>query len=165
MWQPPEISFIHLTCPSFPKPFGFRVASVMEQLSIPSLVICPHRFPKVGYWQFPSISVCGPTITNKNSLPECLSHASFLEHSSSHSGSIPVYTDGSKSESGVGYGVVFPSFCRGASLPGAASVFTAELSAIILALRIIFTLPISSFTIFSDSRSSLSALDFFYTFF
>ena len=50
------------------------------------------------------------------------------------------YTDGSKSDLGVGYGVVFPSSCRGASLPGAASVFTAELSAIILALCIIFSL-------------------------
>ena len=58
----------YLTRPSFPKPFGFRVASVMEDLSIPSLTICPHRFPKVGYWQFPPVSVCGPAITNKNSL-------------------------------------------------------------------------------------------------
>ena len=37
-------------------------------------------------------------------------------------------------------------------------MFTAELSAIVLALRIIFTLPVASFTIFTDSRSVLSAL-------
>ena len=40
-----------------------------------------------------------------------------------------------------------------------ASVFTAELSAIILALQIIFTSPVHYFTTFGDSRSALSALD------
>ena len=40
-----------------------------------------------------------------------------------------------------------------------ASVFTAVLTAIILALQIIFTFPVNYFTIFSDSRSALSALN------
>lgn len=147
--------------PSFPKPFGFRVASAMEQFPIPHISVCPHRLPRVGYWQLPSVSVCGPAIANKNSIPHCQSHALFLEHSSTHADCTPVYTDGSKSDAGVGFGVVFPSFCRGGSLPGVASVFTAELSAIILAVRIIFTLPVSSYVIFSDSRSALSALECF----
>ena len=54
---------------------------------------------------------------------------------------------------------MFPSFCWGGSLPAVASVFTAELSAIVLALRTIFTLLVNSFVIFSDSRSVLSALN------
>ena len=49
----------------------------------------------------------------------------------------------SKSDTGVGFGVVFPSFCRRDSLPAVASVFTTELSAIVLALRTIFTLPVT----------------------
>ena len=40
-----------------------------------------------------------------------------------------------------------------------ASVFTAELSAIILGLQIIYTFPVDYFTISSDSRSALSALN------
>ena len=40
-----------------------------------------------------------------------------------------------------------------------ASVFTAEFSAIILALLIIYTFPVNYFTIFSDSRNALSALN------
>ena len=70
-----------------------------------------------------------------------------------------MFTDSSKSETSVGFGVVFSEFCRGGSFPVMASVFTAELSAITLALQIIFTFPINYFTIFSDSRSALSALD------
>ena len=147
--------------PSFPKPFGHRVTLIMQDLSIPLIVVSPQRFPKVGYWQFPQVSVCGPNIANKNSIPNCQSHALFLEHSHTHNNSIPVYTDGSKSEAGVGFGVVFPSFCRGGNLPKVASVFTAELSAIVLALEIIFTLPVSSFIIFSDSQSALSAVESF----
>ena len=154
-------SHLFLSRPSFPKPFGFRVMSSLESLSVPSLPVCPVRFPRVGYWQLPCVSVCAPVIANKYALPPSRSLALFLEHLDTHSGSIPVYTDGSKSGAGVGCGVVFPSFCRGSSLPKAASVFTAELSAIVLALEVIFTLPVSSFTIFSDSRSALSALQSF----
>ena len=107
--------------------------------------------------------MCPPVIDNKKDLPPLVCQALFLEHYSTHSDSTPVFTDGSKSDAGVGYGVIFPSFSRGGSLPSVASVFTAELSAIVLALQIIFTLPVSSFTIFSDSRSALSALDSFNT--
>ena len=151
-------SRLYVGRPSLPKPFGYRVSLSMETLSVQSVPICPFRFPKVGFWQLPQISVCSPDIAKKGDLLPCQSHALFHEHLSEHSDSVAVYTDGSKSAAGVGYGVVFPSFSRGASLPQAASVFTAELSAIILALQVLFTLPVSSFTIFSDSRSVLAAL-------
>lgn len=154
-------SHLYVSHPSFPKPFGFRVASAMVALNVPPLSVCPYRFHRVGYWQFPQISVCGPAIANKNLLSDYESHALFLEHCSIHSDSTPVFTDGFISEAGVGYGIIFPSFSRDGSLPGVASVFTAEVFAIILALKIIFTLPVSSFTIFSDSRSALSAVKHF----
>lgn len=156
-------SQVYMNRPSFPKPFGFRVSSVMADLSIAFTPVCPYRLPRVGYWQFPDVAVCPPVIDNKKDLPPHVCQALFLDHYSTHSDSTPVFTDGSKSAAGVGYGVIFPSFGRGGSLPSVASVFTAELSAIVLALQIIFTLPVSSFTIFCDSRSALSALDSFNT--
>ena len=153
-------SHLYVSRPSFPKPFGFRAASAMETFNLP-LSVCPHRLPRFSYWQFPPLPVCSPVISNRNWLLDSESHALFLEHYTTHTDSIPVFTDGSKSGAGVGYAVVFPSFCRGGCLPDNASVFTAEMSAIILAFKLIFTLPISSFTIFSDSRSALSALQHF----
>ena len=104
------------------------------------------------------MSVCAPVFEGKKDLPACASRAMFLEHYS-YSDSVSVFTDGSKSDTSDGFGVVFPSFCREGSLPAVTSVFTAELSAIVLALRTIFTLPVNSFVIFSDSRSLLSALN------
>ena len=106
----------------------------------------------------PDVSVCNPVIDCKKDVPPLVSRSLFLEHYSSHSNFVPIFTDGSKSDTGVGFSVVFPTFCRGGSLPAVSSVFTAELSAIVLALQLIFTLPINSFQIFSDSRSALSAL-------
>ncbi len=77
-----------------------------------------------------------------------------MEHYSTHSGSLLVYTDGSESD--AGYSVILPSFCRGGRLPRVASFLRAELSAIILALEIFY---LTGFTIFSDFRNALSVLE------
>lgn len=82
---------------------------------------------------------------SKRVLPPKVSCTIILRHSSSHSDSIPVFKDGSKSEAEVGFSVVFPSFRRGCSLPNIASVFTTELSAIFFALHIVFTFPEASY--------------------
>ena len=149
---------LYNTRPSFPKPLGFRVGFLLSSLSIPSVQVCSYRLPRIGYWRFPDVAVCPLHTFNKRDLPLAASHARFMDHYSSHSDSIPVFTDGSKSATGVGFGVVFPTFSRGVSLPVVSSIYTAELSAIVLALQLIFTLSVNSFTIFSDSRSVLSAL-------
>ncbi len=57
---------------SFTKPFGFKVVSAMETLNVRSVSVYPCRFPRVGYWQKPDISVCGPDILNENFLPDFL---------------------------------------------------------------------------------------------
>ena len=115
----------------------------------------------MGPWLLPQVSFCEPPPGRKDSLPSHVSLSLFLEHATTHAASLPVYTDGSKTDVGVGFGVVFPSFCRGGSLPAAASIFTAELTAIIVAVKIIFTLSQPGFTIFTDSFSALLALKSF----
>ncbi|XP_069191427.1 4-galactosyl-N-acetylglucosaminide 3-alpha-L-fucosyltransferase FUT6-like [Procambarus clarkii] len=59
----------------------------------------------------------------------------FFTHVSSHSHSISFFTDGSKSARGVGYSVVFPDCTYMCRLPLETSIFTAELYAILYALR------------------------------
>ena len=46
-----------------------------------------------------------------------LMRLSFLEHISDDKESILVFTDGSKSDAGVGFGVIFPNFNRSGRLP------------------------------------------------
>ena len=86
-----------------------------------------------------------------------------LEHMQRHAQPVPIYTDGSKSASGDGCAAIFPDFETFVSLPLMASIFTAELCAIFLALTRISTHTGFSFVIYSDSRSTLQALGRLYT--
>jgi ribonuclease HI len=84
----------------------------------------------------------------------------FLEHMGVHNSDISIYTDGSKSDRGVGSAVFVPSLGLSdhRALHIVASVFTAELHAILMALHILRMLPLMNFTIFSDSKSALFSL-------
>ena len=78
-----------------------------------------------------------------------------------HEDSIFIFTDGSKSNAGVGFGVVFPDSFFSHALPDSASIFTAELFGILTALKKIVSYDGNNFTIFSDSKGALEALSSF----
>ena len=82
----------------------------------------------------------------------------FLDHLEQHQGTTPIYTDGSKDDSGVGYAVVFPTFTRKYSIPDVSSVFTAELRAIRSAVKLALTQTHKQYTVYTDSYSSMQAL-------
>ena len=69
-----------------------------------------------------------------------------------------LYTDGSKTDEGVGAAAVGCGVTRRVSLPPEASIFTAELHAIHLAAQIIKDKHYDNFVIFSDSLSALQSL-------
>jgi ribonuclease HI len=86
-------------------------------------------------------------------------NAQFLAHLDSHRGHIGVFTDRSKRDAGVGSAMTIPdlSISDQRSLNAMASIFTAELYAILMALKIIRMLPHINFVIFSDLRSAILA--------
>ena len=79
----------------------------------------------------------------------------FLEHVVEHDDSTFIFTDGSKSDAGVGFGVSGSDFNRRGALPSIASNFTAELHGILSALEKILTLDQGAFTVFCDAKSVL----------
>ena len=85
----------------------------------------------------------------------------FLNHLESHNSSVHVFTEGSKFDAGVGFGVVFPDFNYCGALPANAAVFTSELYGILTALKRIVHHENCNDTIFSDSKSVLEALGSF----
>nr|XP_053626378.1 uncharacterized protein LOC128684231 [Cherax quadricarinatus] len=91
------------------------------------------------------------------------SRSLFLDHFHSHSHAIAVYTDGSKSSDGVGFAAVFLDSVVHGHLLSSASIFTAELYAILAALIRIASMPVSSFVVVSDSLSALQAIQKFDT--
>ena len=83
----------------------------------------------------------------------------FLAHLGDHQ-TEPVFTDGSKMDQQVGFAARFPNYVRSGRLTNEASIFTAEMYAVRLALKDIISNNNqgNSFTIFSDSQSAILAL-------
>ena len=82
-----------------------------------------------------------------------------LEHMKCLDNLFPIYTDGSKSELGVGFAAVSQRFRILSSLPSYVSIFTAELFAIKNALRYIYDNNINHTVLYSDSLSALQAIN------
>ena len=76
---------------------------------------------------------------------------------------IHIYTDGSKSQRGVGAAFVKGNLVRRASLPKEACIYSAELHAIQMTIADITNDNHNKFVIFSDSYSALRSLDNKYT--
>ena len=143
--------------PSARRPFGLRVAE--DGVGLLPFKVLPYEVPHCPPWLLTRPQICRDLpIGPKADYHPALLRAFILDHMSSHDCSEHVFTDGSKTSTGVGAAVVFPSFSAATALPPAASIYTAELAAILSALYFISFLPSGSFTIFTDSRSVLQAI-------
>ena len=83
----------------------------------------------------------------KKNTSDQMIKALFLEHDEVHDGEYKIYTDGSKSSEGVGFDVVADDFCDFAKLSSSASIYTAELTAIINAMNVAYHTNQKSFVI------------------
>ena len=113
-------------------------------------------------WFLTTVKICkeGTSITKRNATPSQL-HQDFLSHMAKHSSTKHIYTDGSKSQNSVGFGVVYGhdlGRCLRGTLPTETTIFAAELQAISKALTVIEDAVHLSWTIFSDSQSSIQAI-------
>ena len=151
------------THPRFARPFGYRVKEIIAQFNLSRNQVCQVDFSVTPPWKLPTIKYCRYFIGIKKEMLEEEIRNMFLEHATEHSNSTFIFTDGSKSNAGVGYGVYSGIFNRKGALPQVASNFTAELYAVLSALEKIITLNQRNFTIFIDSRSALQALEVFNT--
>ena len=147
--------------PRSPQPFAYRVNSIMTHMGIGKRDIVPARFSVTPPWKFPSINFCRYFNFSKSEISDEVMRSIFLEHYATHRNSVDIFTDGSKSDAGVGFGVIFPDRERSGRLSSAASIFTAELHAILRALKEVLIFNESSFTIFCDSKSVLQILEAF----
>lgn len=103
--------------PHFPQLLGFRARGVLEELSLPRPAIAVPRLLHVPPWKLPAVSYCRYMPASKSAMSEHAARALFIDHASVHEGCTPIFTDGSKSDAGVGFGAVFPDFTRCGSLP------------------------------------------------
>ena len=145
-------------------PFGLKVRKLLTEyeMGLPQILI--HSVLPIPPWFIPKRNVCFHV--NESSKKLCSTEElrqKFLAHK--HDSIMDIYTDGSKTEIGVGAGVVVYSAIHKTFHPWKqklnklASIFSAELQAIKLALARIETTKNASCTIYSDSLSVLQALN------
>jgi ribonuclease HI len=152
---------VYTTHTSYPRPHGYRAQEILSTLDIRDDPVMPCVVPKIPPWVLPEVDYCQYGLAPKATTSDLVLRTQFLAHAAVHAGSVLIYTDGSKSDAGVGFGVIFPDFNRHGSLPSCASIFTAELSAILMSLNLILIHEAMNYTVFSDSQAALCALKHF----
>ena len=146
--------------PSAIRSFGHRVE---EDLS----VVCPQldliqtvSLPDDPPWtiQKPHIDLY-LTHQKKHLGDDCLFQSLFAQLKGCYPDHRVIYTDGSKAENRVAAAATSNNLSAQVRLPGNASIFTAELQALKMAFNIVKNCDGNRFIIFTDSLSSLQALD------
>jgi ribonuclease HI len=135
-----------------------EIAKIMiEYCSQETTVMKMGAFPHP--WEDEAPGFCKElTNISKEYTSASMLKALFEDHKVIHEASRFIFTDGSKTESHAGYAAVDGSSAYSFNINSVASVFTAELLAILKALYIASRLDDPSFVICSDSRSSLEIL-------
>jgi ribonuclease HI len=146
-----------------PLSLGYIVRKkLFEKYNVTLPYVALLKESKLGPWELPSPAVCMSLAQygkKETSLEMYRQH--FIRHK--HKADVEMYTDGSKSKEGVGAGVVARAIGHrdskhGRRLHDIASIFTAELYAIKIALQLLKTCRSVKVVIYSDSRSSLEAI-------
>ena len=140
-------------------PFGIRIAPDIQSTDIDLEGICENKVSEIPPWEIQNPTVLLDLTTIKKGWN--VEHV-FLEKydaiRNQYADYSFIYTDGSKDDSYVSCATVTSDETYRIRLPTHASIFTAEITAIDLALDHIFDSEDNKFVIFSDSLSSLLAL-------
>ena len=116
--------------PRLPKPLEVRLKDESREIGISSSQIAEFEFPKTPPWSKPSTPIC-TTTGGKKALPTEVMKTKFLDHSKIHKG-IDMYTDGAKTNDGVGCAIVAGEMVIKKKLPSICSIFTCESYAVLL---------------------------------
>ena len=133
---------------------------LVTDLNLPPLNVLPAQVKDIPLWRIPASTFCPLcTYPKKSEGGDTAMKHLFLEHTNEkHGNTEHIYTDGSKMGQAVGCAAVSRETTTRAKLLPQTSVYSSELYAIQIALRIIERSPNLTFTIFTDSRSALQAI-------
>ena len=139
--------------------FGIRISSEFENMNLDLDNIAEFKVPDVPPWTFSQPRVLFSLHNDKKSQTDPLVfRTKYHELLSNFPSYETIFTDGSKDGDTAGSACVTPSDTYKCRLPDNASIFSAEIKAVDLALGHIEQSRSSDFTIFSDSLFVLQSL-------
>lgn len=150
---------LFLNKPTVTRPFSLRILDDVEfhdftHYNSP-LVESSNRIPP---WQQPPKCDLSLTRYNKRDTPSTVLQQEFSCLKESFGNHVAIYTDGSKTETGVSCAMVTEACTRSHRLNKIMSIFSAEVYAVILALNYILKHNITYAVIYTDSLSCIQAL-------
>jgi len=148
--------------PSQTATFGIRMAPDIKTLGLVGKNVALWSIPTVPPWTLhrPIVNLDLHRYSKSDTSPE-LFRAKFNEIRDGFSGYSEFFTDGSKDGTKASSAVIYQNKSRSTRLSDGASIFTAELYAILTALSWIHKTATRQFVIYSDSLSSLVAIKHF----
>lgn len=145
--------------PSIVPPFALRHAKAAEYFDLdPKLPVTKYR-SSAAPWEYSFIN-CNFTLTNhrKKDTPDEVLRQEFSEIQSQYQHHFSIYTDGTKTDSFVGCAMVGPSVCHVKKLNPSATILTAELQGLLLAVEYTLKKRLRRSVVYTDSLSALKAL-------
>ena len=142
------------------KPLGLRIESHLDGVGFHTHVIAPYTMMKTPPCKLIVPTVCFDLCKYKKSDTDLtLYRLHYSELQECCTDYTHIFTDGSKDGDKTAAAFICQSFDFSKPLPDKASIFTAELVAIMSALRYIkITTKNNKFVVFGDSKSALQAL-------
>ncbi|XP_060867266.1 uncharacterized protein LOC132942682 [Metopolophium dirhodum] len=139
-------------------PIHQGIENLLQNTNIDISGIIRHEGPLTPPWIMDfNINTTLSSLPKTDTLPS-IYRKEFLSISENHQEHTKFFTDGSKTNLGVGAAVVYNETKQMFKLPDFCSVFTAEATAISLALDIIYENRMNKAIIFSDSLSTLTSI-------
>ena len=140
--------------------FGIRIAPTLNSAGIKVRNIQSNSILNIPPWTIKQPEVLFTLTTDKKETTDSsIFRTKFQELSSKYPDFQHIYTDGSKDGPNVASACVSRNYTRKCRLPDNASIFTAEIQAINMALDYIKDANLSKVLIFSDSLSVLQSIN------
>ena len=138
---------------------GFRARKLLRILEIPEPTIAQSLSYQICPFTLKLEPMCsGMTGIRKADTSKLTVKNLFSIHLENHQGDTEIYTDGSKTSNYVSCASVHPNKIISRKLPIAASIYTAELQAILTTLAFLIRSPETSFVIYCDSISAIQSI-------
>lgn len=145
--------------PSIVRPFSMRYGETAASFDLDTKAPVAQVLNSIAPWDYSHI-YCDFTMTvhNKKDTPNAVLQQEFLQLKARYESHSTFYTDGTKSEQFVGCSMIGPSVRQVKRINTSATILTAELLGLILAVNYIIQKRLHRAVIYTDSLSSLKAL-------